>query len=365
MGLFTTKYTSVEESVLSDETIYEYSQEVSAETGYMLVAEAEENMNSIMKAVGIYELNVLEATGEEVVYEANNAGSFFDKIKDFFKMIWEKIVAVFKKFFAMIDSWVKSDKDFVKKYGKELRSKTSTKDFEFKGYKFTLDKLGVKEAVNATKGVFGGIIPGYDNQQAADNLTKMSEDFAHIDAEYDKKDDYIEKARGAIIGGASLTSNEFNEELFMKFRNGEDSKSDYTLSDLGGINDILKTIEDTSKTKKAAEDEYKEIKKVMEKLISKCDKWKSQVKTGANNTETDDDKKYNGNIVGVAAKYSQVLKDDLALIQIVNTAKLQAIKDQNRQAKAICVKLLTYKPKNESVTHYSESGSFLDSVVLR
>ena len=359
MGLFTNKSAVVvEESVLSDETVFEFAQEVTAETGYVLVAEAEENWNNIMKAVGIHELNVLEATGSEVIYEANDVKSFLEKIKDFFKMIWEKIVAVFKKFFAMIDSWIKSDKDFVKRYEKALKGMTNTKDFKFKGFKYTVDKVSVKDAANKTKSVFAGIVPGYDNQAAADSLVQLSDPskFEDIIGEFDKKDEYIEKARAAIVGATgTMDSKEFNEELSKKLRNGEDSKDEYGLSDLGGINEILSAISGAADAKKAAEGEYKELKRLIDALIKKIDKWKGEFDKAVDNN----------NLSSIAAKYSSLLKDDLALLQIVNTAKLQAIKEENRQAKAICVKLLTYKPKNESVTHYGESGSFLDGVVLR
>ena len=39
MGLFTNKAIVTEESVLSDETIYEFAQEIESDTGYVLVAE--------------------------------------------------------------------------------------------------------------------------------------------------------------------------------------------------------------------------------------------------------------------------------------------------------------------------------------
>ena len=363
MGLFTTK-SAVVECALTDETVYEYNQEVTAESGLILVAEAEENWNNIMKAVGIHELNVLEATGSEVVYEANDAKSFLDKIKDFFKMVWEKIVAIFKKFFAMIDSWVRSDKDFVKKYEKQLKTLTNVKDFKFKGYKYSVDAVSVKDAADATNKVFGGIIPGYNNQAAADSLAQLADPskFDKILEESEKRDEYVEKARAAIVGkSGSMDSKEFNEELAMMLRSGEESKEEYGLADLGGINDILATISNTATTKKAAEKEYNDIKTLIDKLIKKIDKWKGEFKTA----DGADDVANNGKLTTIAARYSSLLKDDLGLLQVVNSAKLQALKEENRQAKAICVKLLTYKPKNESVTHYSESGSFLDSVVLR
>ena len=362
MGLFTNRYSVVSESALSDETIYEFGQEITAETGYVLVAEAEENWNKIMKAVGIHELNVLEATGEEVVYEASNAGSFLDKLKDFFKMIWEKIVAVFKKFFAMIDSWIKSDKDFVKKYEKELRSKTNTTDFKFKGYKFS-DGVSVNDASDKIEKSFkSDLFSEYTT--STDDLNALAERLGdkleEIDGKFDKMDECVDAARGAVFGESSLDSKEFGEELFKCYRSGEDSKEEYSLSDLGGINEILSTISNAATTKKAAESEYKALKKTIDDMIKKVDKWKPAFKNG-----DELDAKRNGLLAGIASKYSRALKDHLGLVQIVNTAKLQALKDENRQAKAICVKLLTYKPKNESVTHYGESGSFLDDVVLR
>ena len=371
MGLFTNKYMVTNEetvSVLSDETIFEYNQEVTAETGYQLVAEAEENWNNIMKAVGIYELNYFEEHGTDVVYEASNAGSFIDKIKDFFKMVWEKIVAVFKKFFATIDSLIKSDKEFVKKYKKELLAKDKLGDFKFKGFKYTIDAVSVAKAGEATNSTFKGIISNYDHSAVASDLKKFAEvdELAKISEKYEKRDEFIEEARAAIISkfggsvGSKLDSKEFDEELAKALRDKKDDKDELTLTELGGVEKILSTIENMP-TKKEAQKEYTDLKKTIDALIKKLDNWKQDIVKADGNK----DESAMAKMAAAASKYSTVLKDDLGLLKIVNAAKLQAIKEENRQCKAICVKLLTYKPKNESVTHYSESGSFLDSVVLR
>ena len=366
MGLFTSKYALNEEvSLLTDETIFEYNQEVTAETGYILVAEAEENWNSIMKAVGIHELNVLEETGSEMVYEASDAGSFIDKLKDFFKMIWDKIVAVFKKFFATLDSFVRSDKDFVKKYKKDLLAKDGTDNFKFKGFKYSVDAVSVEKARAATEKTFKAeIFSTYSNSTPARELESFADakDIEAINTAFEKKDEAIEKARGAIVGQSALDAKEFGEELSKLLRSGEETKEEYTLGDFGGIEKILRDIEGAEKAKKEAKKEYDNIKKVIDGMIKKLDNWKKEIK----DADGKKDETATAKMAALASKYAGLLKNDLGLLQIVNSAKLQALKEENRQNKAICVKLLTYKkPKNESVTHYSESGSFLDSVVLR
>ena len=106
------------------------------EAALNMVAESESNYNKLMQAIGIHELNVLESTGAEMVYEAGDIKSLAESVKKFFLNIWEKIKGLFKKFFALFDGYIKSDKEFIRKYKKDLMKLTNTKDYKYKGYEF-------------------------------------------------------------------------------------------------------------------------------------------------------------------------------------------------------------------------------------
>ena len=62
--------------------------------------------------------------------------------------------------------------------------------------------------------------------------------------------------------------------------------------------------------------------------------------------------------------WAKIRKDALAIAQVVNGAKLTALKDRNRQAKAICVALIGRKSIKESYDDhsYNEGASFLSEL---
>ena len=111
------------------------------EASMVAVAESEAVYNNSMKEVGIAELRYFEENGQEIIYEAVDIRAFFNKIKMFFKKLLDKVKAIFHTFIAKLSSFVQSDKDFVRKYEKEFSRKWNDvkEDFEFKGYKFTIN----------------------------------------------------------------------------------------------------------------------------------------------------------------------------------------------------------------------------------
>ena len=133
-GLATDIYSPVNESI--DVSGYTNFHTLSLEA----VAESERTYNNIMKSVGVAELRYFEEHGSEVIYEAGDISSFFEKIKMFFKKLIDKVKAIFHAFMAKLNSFIKSDKDFAKKYEKEFTEKWSnvSEDYDLiNGYKFT------------------------------------------------------------------------------------------------------------------------------------------------------------------------------------------------------------------------------------
>lgn len=321
-------------SELNTDTLIECYEEPGIEGACAIVAESEMNYNKIMQAVGIAELNYFAENGQEMVYEAGTASAFIEKAKQFFKNIWEKIKGLFKKFFSMFDSYVKSDKDFVNKYKKHLLS-VDTRNFKYKGYQF--DKLNI------------------DLEKCASSaITSLPANYS------DKMDrnDEIEKARAAAIGKSSgLTASEFTKELFMLFRKGEDAKID--LENIS-VSEQLSHISGSSALKKNAEKNYKDLEKTINNNIKKLNNIEKElVKLVPGKDDVSADIKQANH--GIWA-----MKEALNITQLINGANLTAIKDQNRQAKAICVKLMNYKAKNESTDFGGGAGSsFLEAVTIQ
>lgn len=327
--------------------VIECAHEPGLEGACHIVAESEANYNAIMQAVGVAELAVFESTGMEMVYEAGDVKGFFGKMKEFFLNLWEKIKGLFKKFFAMFDSYVKNDKDFVNKYKKDIIS-ANTKGFKYKGFNFTLDTVDVEKAAGRIDGVIG-------NMTSLDKATAES-----YVKKYEDRVELMEKIRGAAIGESSLEASEFTKELFAKLRSGEDTKEEL---DNVSAHDQLIAISENSALKKAAEKQYKDLEKEIKDVIKTLEKnEKTLLKEVPDKTDKDATEL---RAVQIKAANIQIanLRDKMSVLQIVNGAKLTAIKDCNRQAKAICVALMNYKPKNESTSVY-ESG-FLAGVTIR
>lgn len=325
------------------------------EAAFHIVAEGEENYNKIMQAIGIDELAVLESTGAEMVYEAVDIKALFGKIKDFFMNLFKKIQGIFQKFMALINSWVKSDKDFVNKYKKVL-AQVDTKNFEYKGYKFTNQGFDISASAtrseNAIERAVGAKIADANaDTDAADSFIKALDD----------KSDILDKARGAAISANPIESSDFAKELFMYFRNGEDSKVEI---DNVSVTTLLSIIDGAAEAKKQADKAYKDVEKSFKEFIKTAEKCEKElvkmVPTGndAGNAQF-------STVIRGGSVAMQFMKDVAGIVSIVNGAKLTAIKDENRQAKSICVQLLNYKPKNESGFVHTEGSSFLSGVVIK
>lgn len=325
-------------------------------TAEAVIAANEANYNAIMQSIGISELAVYESTGSEMVYEAANIKGFFGKIKEFFVKLWNKIKGIFKKFFALIASYTMKDKEFVNKYKKDLL-RVNTKDFKVKGYEFTNLDLKIKEVAEKIDGII-------KTKAGVKSFTDITEDNASViisNAEKVELEDLKDAMRAASIkGNGSMDDSEFTSELFSYFR--KDEYSPVTLDRID-IASLLSIISGTHSNKKTAEDAYKTLEKGINetiKSIAIVEKEALKNTPGENSTTTAN----NSSIIKAASIVDGYVHAKMNILIKVNGALLRAIKDCNRQAKAICVKALTYKPKNEGFTHYTNEG-FLGDVVLR
>jgi hypothetical protein len=332
-------YTSNVSVNFDTDSFIECQYEPGIEAAYNIVAESEANYNAIMQAVGVHELAVFESTGAEMIYEATDVEGFKAKVKQFIRNIWEKIKGLFRKFFAMLNSFLKTDKEFINKYKKHLLQ-VDTRDFKYKGFVFT----NLSYDLNAAS-------------SKMENLFENKKEDVELDA--DDKAQIVESMRG-VIDNSSYDAGEFSKRLFKFFRNEEETKDD--LDNISVSQEIL-NISDNSRLKKDAQDAYSDLERVIKKNLRQVENEGNKIIRKANTKEemktaANDIKKYSNEIY--------FIKEQLNILQIINGAKLQAIKGQNRQSKAICVALMNYKPKNESYSFEdSMNESFLSGVTLR
>lgn len=321
-------------------------QESPYELGYggalMHVWENEMNYNTIMKAVGISEMRYYNETGGDLlVQEAGAFSGFIDKVKALFKKIVEKIKSIFQKFTAKINQFTMKDKDFVKKYQKELIGKNLT-DFEYDGYEF--------KNLNSYTSVPYKI---YDSAKiarfdlAAGSTAKSSND---------ELNDIIEKNRAGILKqNGTLDDTEFKDALMDRFYGNDGEKT--TLENIK-INEWLGYIRDTKEAIKNVDDAKKSVVNNIEKMVKELEKEANSVSKDALKVDSD-----------VAESKSAVianLNNDIYVMKaLANDYTLyfstfsKAVIDRNRQAKAICVKALGYK--HESASLY-DGGAYSDDI---
>lgn len=323
------------------------------EAAMNVVLETEMNYNNIMSAIAIDELYVLESTGVEAVYEATGDGrlsKFFGAIKKLILNIWEKIKGIFAKFLNTLKVKTTSDKDFVKKFGKQM-DKINLDGFKYEGYKFVTDAIK-----------FDGLEPDKINEVKS-MADISSEENINILKKYEEtmKDESYEEIldgyRGKTIGESSIKSEDYSEALFKYFRDGGDKV------ELTGLNGrtVLEKISNYSTEKNLADRAFTKVKRTIDNLIKDINTAESKAKK---EKQTD----LTSARINAYSKTSKCYKDCLQILTTFNGAYLKALKDERGQNKSIALKMLNYKKKdstNESYSFtHSEGGSFLDTVTL-
>ena len=230
------------ESVCEDVSIEPCSEDL-IEAGFDGIITMNENYNSIMRRMAYAEASALEETGKEFIYTEGVLGDLYNTIKSFLMKIWERIKSLFKRFIMILDSYAKNDKDFAKKYQKEIFSKSGdTSDFTFKGYKWNIDETRISRAIL-------GCVVESARKFKDENRSDVDTDTIK---QYDSKDDYtknvdkesdnMEKIRAGIynlLGSgvgysqqSTLTSEEFRKEFHEFLRSGETEKEELDSKDI-------------------------------------------------------------------------------------------------------------------------------------
>lgn len=341
---------------------------VGIEGALMHVYENECNYNALMKAVGISELKYYQETGKSLfVHEAGALSGFIEKAKAFFKKVIEKIKQIFHKFAAVMNQYMMSDREFIKKYSKELYRKNLA-DFEFNGYKFENLSANVTHAVGLPTSEYTTTLTHADiNKLNPDDQKGVTTPLTS-----DQVDDAIETARGdflaTLTGGSKgkYTESEFREELHDILYG--DSKEDL---DKISIREWLQYIETTKDDVKKVEKQQKDIIKNIDDHIKALDKLQTTInkkdatlkdmysgspddtKLSAKGTNSDWLEKVNQNLNNTVT----TMKAESNYKTIYFGMLVQAVKDRNRQAKAICVKAIGYNRKESAnYGYYGESS---------
>lgn len=333
------------------------------EGALMHVYENECNYNAIMKSVGIAEANYMTENGKDLfVHEAGAFGSFLTKIKDFFKKMIEKIKQMFKKFVSIIDQYIMDDKKFVKKYGDAVLRKDLT-DFEFDGYTFDgLDTynstLGDRFKVEDIEASIQQIATARDNNSKylydADGMNQPRVADKDADATNDRKELWYAKIAGE---SGSMDESDMRDKIKEKCY-GEDGKTTLEIGTteirkyLDNITNAKKSITDAERTQKNITNKIDKLIKTLDSVIKKINTTRPASKNDEPTVSADNNTiKLIGQDIDVAKAAGNAATEAYGII-------IGALKDRNRQSKAICVKALSYKHEGArygSGSYYAES----------
>lgn len=354
----------------TSDSIQESDLDIGLFGAYQLMAECDTNYNAMMKAIGIHELNSIEEYGE-VLYESADIRGFVNRLKQFFVTLLQKIASVVKRFFAMVDGLTKNDAAFLKKYESALNKigADKLKDKEVKVFTFTNLDWNAKDFTDIAK----EITPIGDPSKILANLDPTKPETLHQLAKSNGEidtEEYQDRARALMLDQkGSIDSGDFSEEVTKFFRNGETERDDKDLT-TAMIRDAVGAIRSTKDMKKAAQKNFDQFKKHIDKLCKTLDQSGSKI----DKTKVPDDVAENGPVYGDAVavlnKFSSVNKSVLGIAQVVFNGQMAALKDRNRQSRMICTKALAaanhVSMKKEGFEHFGEeTGSFFDNIVMR
>jgi hypothetical protein len=325
---------------------------------YETVAESEYAYNKIYSALGMRELTAVVETGMDVVYEAADIGGFFAKIRDIILKILAKVVALFKRFMSAIAARVLSDKSFLKTYEKKLNAASKQKTM-IKGYKFTMDWLNKARFQAVT-----GAVPSY----AEASEEKATGEIKELEDKHDNISDYL---RAKLIGNAGdeLTPSEFNRELFEKFRDGQSSPDDVSVT----VTDIIKVLKDSDEAKKQAKKNHDEFVSETKQAIREIEAGKRKLEQYTSRTDDKGNKERNEKYsehFSTWTKSSQLKKDALAVCAVAYGAQLKALKDKSQMYKSAASRIVSGMVKEQTIVDESSLDgadrikSIWDNVVI-
>lgn len=311
--------------------------------------ENEKNWYLIENYIDMRQLQESVSNNRDYILTEGFIGDFCNKMKEYTVTFYKKVAGMFKKFIAMMNSLILTDKEFVKKYSKEIMKVSLTDKFKYKGYKFTLDKVDIsnfnplnliedngvdnlfkKVTINSSEGNIN--IADGDEEDANILLGKYYDDTEHYNEIINAR---MYKQICSSNNSTSMDAKEFREALFEALRNGNSVKETLDKSDIDlGI--CINRITSYKEAKKNAENNLKNMKTNCDKIIKLFDK------LGTNLAKPD-----NGSSVSNATKikYAHIaantLRKGLGLGQVGYGIYLSALKAENRQCKNICVKAMT------------------------
>jgi hypothetical protein len=369
------------DSLLENESIEASFEESSYEAAMKAVCEATMNWNAIVEACAIQELNFLEESGTEMVYEGAALDSFIAKAKAFFMNLWQKIQGFFKKALMQFNAWSQSDKDFVKKYEKDLNkaSNSGFGDKEIKWFHYsyydnpdgqasefadaaaTFDATDLVSALKAISKVSNADLSIADAGKNPDGWAGVAKKLA----ETETKKEIFDTIRGKFLGkNEKVEAGDFVKQLKEKLQGGE-SKDSVKLGE--ALPKAIPFLKSSDKIKEHLNKELNICKKSIDNAVKCLDGIQKTLKSATEGNVSDEGKKA-GAQHNVATHVIDILKTEKTILTTANGVEIGCLKAASRQAKAICVAAVSYKaPKSANeggMLDFESDSSLLEQVRL-
>ena len=322
------------------------------------------NLTSTMDEINVEEFREADKEFYRSVYEADSLVAVNESFSDFFIKIKDIIVKFLKYLKSLVDRFnnslhkIVSSQKYLLKHEDDLKKFNSDCEFEFDGYKFTIDpNIPVCNAVIDLGGFvkldFSQLANAGDNK-AKKTLIKNCADTLNNNI----SNGYFDEKRAEVINKkGSIYESEFANELFQVFRDGYDTTSQFTVTSsivtecLTGIKQY-KSVENDVKAKKVEmEKQYKNLETLIDKMITSTRNKSTYTidvagEDGQKGITLDNDSmnQLNLYVKGLLNQVTQLT----TIHSLAFTYKLDAIKDKYNQDKRILYIAMSkiYKDKN-------------------
>lgn len=270
----------------------------------IVVAEAEMNFNSIMMAIGVHEISEA-AAGRDVLYE-NALTDYFKKAKEWVVNFFKKVWSVLKRYANNIASVFHTNKGLATKKKKEIEDGYSVYqkdkgDNHLKLYPFT--KLDKYLNENYWKSLD---IPNVDKFNSSNDVDSARTEF--------RKSKF------------NITDDDFREGLKKEIY-GEKAEKLITGAE---VVKILGSGDEVKKAKKAMDTAKKQYKEAIGKFNDMEKKLTREASNAADDKKAAADKK-----MAAAVKATQMVKNQLADLQVVRAVTLSAARTRMVQARTL------------------------------
>lgn len=300
-------------------------------------------------------ISITESEGNrEIVHESFT--EFVGKIKNIIRKFLDFIKRLFDKFITKLNGIVKSEK-YLEKHKADFSKFTTDDEFDFKGYNFTIDEVPLnikifKDFEQDVQNLRNTLDSITDNDKTS--IMKAADDaYENL---MGNLDEYFWKFRGEVIGtNNTIEDSDYADELFKVFRNGDftsetiTADSAYIIKALNRTMSFDKTTKSVERDKKNLEKDYSALEKAVEKFSKmKFDdstkNYKATLNYGDDSstpTTREISSEAKTKIDLFVSKKAEQIQKCANIHTMAFAAKLDALKEEYRQNKAVLYKALS------------------------